>query len=387
MFAGIDLLSSFQQNTTALDIEHGLVMLLLLYGLLTYRGPKLQKWVPAVVTAGILLAVFTPFHQIPLFWPIITGLITPPFLWQAAVNITQSSKPQYTWSVFAWVVLLGLTAAGLTLLSDQALSTSILLGTLTVTLIWYFRESAAERSFLSTLGQISLVILLTEIDLAIISLRSLFGNFFSGAAIGFGLGFAGLALYRRIQIESLKKLYFFFWAYVTYLAGVILGTSPIAATLAAAILVAVYGYNTGLWATRKEIPVPIQIPLFFYLSSIAWLFLGWQANTNLPVSKLASLPVIFVILLGGVFLIRRLLPVETVDGENQLIKKSGAILMLLSGGLLLWPAEDALATLLVELAILISLALILFLREVIRPLFDLLEIPLYWPADTPEQDE
>ncbi len=237
MFAGIDFLPSLQQYTTALDIEYGLVMLLLLYGMLIYRGPKLQKWVPVIVTIGFLLAVITPVHRIPLFWPIITGL-TPPFLWQAAVKITQISKPQHTWSVLAWIILLGLTSASLTLLSGQTLSTSILLGILTATLIWHFRESAVERSFLSTLGQISLVILLTEIDLAIISWRSLFGGFFSGAAIGVALGFTDLALYRKIQSERLKKLYFFFWAYVTYLTSVALETSPIDATLAAAILVA-----------------------------------------------------------------------------------------------------------------------------------------------------
>jgi hypothetical protein len=387
MAAGIDFLSSLQQNSTVLDIEHGLVMLLLLYGLLTYRGSRLQKWVPVVVITGILLAILTPTHRIPLFWPIITGLITPPFLWQAAINITQSSKPQYAWSVLAWMILVGLTAASLTILSGQALSTSILLGTLTITLVWYFRESAVERSFLSTLGQISLVVLLTEIDLAIISWRSLFGSFFSGAAIGFVLGFVGLALYRQIKNPGLKKLYFFFWAYVTYLGGAALETSPIAATLAAAILVAVYGYNTGLWASRKEIPVPVRIPLFFYLSATAWLVLGWQASTNLPLEKLVSLPVITVIVMGGVLVLRKLLPLNPADSELQFIKKSGAILMLLGGALLLWPAEGALSTLLVELAILISIALILLLREIIHPLFDLLEVPFYWPADNINQDE
>ncbi len=52
---------------TLLETEHGLVMLLLLFGLLTYRGKRLSKWVPVAFIGGLLLSLFTPIHEINLF--------------------------------------------------------------------------------------------------------------------------------------------------------------------------------------------------------------------------------------------------------------------------------------------------------------------------------
>jgi hypothetical protein len=66
--------------TGLLETEQGLVMFLLLYGQLSYRGTRLSRWALAAVGAGILLSIFTPVHQIDLFWPVLTALIVPPLL-------------------------------------------------------------------------------------------------------------------------------------------------------------------------------------------------------------------------------------------------------------------------------------------------------------------
>ena len=148
-----------------LETEHGLVMLLLLFGLLTYRGSRLSKWVPVVIIGGISLSLFTPIHEMNLFWPVITGLVVPPFLWQGAVAVTKSGPLRRRWSLAVWTVTLILVTLSLRYFGGLPISNALLLGILAVTLVWYFREMNVERTYLSTVGLITLVILLVEIDL------------------------------------------------------------------------------------------------------------------------------------------------------------------------------------------------------------------------------
>jgi hypothetical protein len=108
----MEVIRNMLASGSLLETEHALVMLLLLYGLLTYRGPN-HKWAPLVVLAGILLSVFTPVHQIELFWPVITGLVVPPLLWQAAVAVTRSGPLHRRWSLAVWSITLILSTLSL----------------------------------------------------------------------------------------------------------------------------------------------------------------------------------------------------------------------------------------------------------------------------------
>ncbi len=54
---------------SSLVVEHALIMVLLLVGLLSIRGPK-RKYVPWVILAGVALSLFTPVHIIEPAWPI-----------------------------------------------------------------------------------------------------------------------------------------------------------------------------------------------------------------------------------------------------------------------------------------------------------------------------
>ena len=195
---------SFAQNSgSLLETEHGLVMLLLLYGLLTTNSEnKLLRWVPGVIVAGILLSIFTPIHEIELFWPVITALVVPPYLWQAAVAVTKSGPRRRQWGILVWGATLILVVLSLRLFSGLPLSNALLIGFLAVTLVWYFRELNAERSYLSTLGLIALAALLVEIDVEVVSLQLWIGTLFSGVAIGFAVGFFGIYLYRRLKSKT-----------------------------------------------------------------------------------------------------------------------------------------------------------------------------------------
>ena len=377
-----ELFNAIFSSGSLLETEHGLVMLLLLYSLLTYRGTRFSKWVPVVLISGIALALFTPVHQMNLFWPVITGLVVPPFLWQAAVAVTKSGPLRRQWGLVVWTATLVLVTLGVRFFGRLAISNALLLGTLAVTLVWYFREQNAERSYLSTIGLITLVVLLVEIDLALVSLQLWLGTLASGIAIGIALGFTGIYLYRKFKPFKWKNAYFFGWAYITYLTGFIFDTSAIATTLAAALVVSTYGYSIGLWLNQKDIPVPSNFPAFFFLSSLVWVTLGWQAHIVLdPVSFYGIFPALAAITVG-ILVIRKIAPVSSENRLVRLIRKETGVFLLLFGSVLFWPQEAYLSTINVEIALGAAVFLIVLLRFSIKPIFELIGVELSWPVNS-----
>jgi hypothetical protein len=383
-------MSTFIQNISRsgqfLETEHGLVMVLLLFGLLTYRGPKLKGWVPIVLVSGILISIFTPAYEIDLFWPVITGLVVPPFLWQAAVAVTKSGPIRRQWSLLVWVITLLLVIFSLFQFGQLPLSTALLLGILSMTLVWYFRELNIERSYLSTVGLIALVVLLVEIDLVVLSINFWVGTLASGTAIGIGVGFLGIYLYRRLrrlkrEIEW-KNAFFFGLAYFAYLAGIFFQTSAITTTLAAALVVSVFGYSTGLWYRQKDIPVPSNTPIFFYLAAGLWLALGWQAHVAIDPTSLMGILAALVVITLGILAAWKIAPLSSENRWSRLLRKEVGVLLLLLGSLLFWPQEAFLTTISVEIALVAGIFLIILLRVSIKPFFDLIGVQLSWPSNT-----
>lgn len=381
----LDFVKTFAAPSgSLLDTEHGLVMLLLLYGLLTYRGKQLARWVPVVIGLGIVLSLVTPIHQLELFWPVITGLVVPPFLWQGAVAITNSGWPRRWSSLLVWVVIVMLVAFSLVQFGGLPFSNALLFGLLVVTLVWYLRELHIDRTILSTLGMVALVVLLVEVDLEVISLRYWLGNLVSGLAVGVALGLVGISLYRKIKSHRWKQLFFFAWAYLAYLVGLLMGTSALATTLAAGLVVSTYGYSIGLWYSAKSIPVPSDTPFFFYLSALLWVLLGWQAHTQLDPSSFGGIAAVLVVIALGVIVVRWLAPVQVESRWLLLARKEVRVALLLFGGLLFWPREAFLTTISVEIALVAAVVLIVLLRYSLQPIFDMMGVQLSWPSQSKE---
>jgi hypothetical protein len=372
-----ELLNAIFSSGVLLDTEHGLVMLLLLYGLLTYRGPGL-KWVPVVIVGGILLSLFTPVHEIDLLWPAATALIVPPFLWQGAVAVTKSGPLRSRPGLLVWSATLLLISLSLWFFGGLAVSNALILGILAVTLVWYFRELEVERSYLSTVGLITLVVLLVEIDLALYSWQIWLGTLASGIAIGLAVGFLGVYLLRKAKSFKWRNAFFFAGAYAAYLTGLLFETSAITTTLASALVISTYGLSTGLWERRKDIPVPSSFLFFFLLGSAIWILLGWQAHTSLtPASLYGILPALAVIAIS-ILILRKLAPVSSENRWIRLIRKETGVFLLLLGSILFWPQQAFLSTLSVEIALVTAALLIILLRKAINPLLDLIGVDHNW---------
>jgi hypothetical protein len=325
--------------------------------------------------------VFTPLHEINLFWPVITGFIAPPFLWQAAVGVAKSGPVRRQWSLLIWVITLVLVTFSLSFFSKLPFSNALLMGVLAVTLVWYFRELNVERSYLSTIGLVALVVLLVEIDLAVLSLRSWLGTLASGTAVGIAVGFVGIYLFRRVKQRKWKNVFFFGWTYVAYLAAIAIDTSAIAATLATALVVSTYGYSIGLWRRSGDIPVPSNTPFFFYLAAGVWITLGWQAHAVLSLTSLSGIFPVLVIVAISVLVIRKIAPILKEDRWIRLLRKETGVLLLLLGGILFWPQQAFLTTISVEIALLAALFLIILLRVSIKTLFELIGVQFSWTTE------
>jgi hypothetical protein len=64
--SGVNL--SVQTVGGTLALEHALIMLLLLVGLLSIQRGQ-RRFVPWVILAGVALSLLTPIHAMPLYYP------------------------------------------------------------------------------------------------------------------------------------------------------------------------------------------------------------------------------------------------------------------------------------------------------------------------------
>jgi hypothetical protein len=375
-----EFMSSLQVTDGLLETEHALVMLLLLFGLLIFKRKPLDKWVPAVVLSGIGLSLITPINSINFLWPVITAIIVPLLMWQAALAVAHSGPLRRSWSLLIWLFVLTGVSASLFFISGKPFAYALLIGILAVTLVWYFRELKVERSYLSTLGLISLAVLLLEIDVAVVSPRSWVGTLIAGIAFGLVVGFTGIYFFRRMK-QPVWSGFFIVLAYAAYGVGLIFGVSPITSTLAAALAVATYGYSTRLWPDRDSIPEPGNSTFFFALGSVVWLLLGWQAHTEPAIPGMGGILIAMLVITVGILVIRNQVPLSEENRWARLLRKEVRVLLLLVGASLYWPLETTLTAWNVEIALLSAALLLILLRETIKPVFDLFGVELNWPSE------
>jgi hypothetical protein len=82
---------SKQVTGSPLELEHALIMLLLLVGLLSIRG-NYRRYVPWVIVGGVALSLFTTTHIIEPAWPILSALIVPPFAVAGGTTLIDNSS-------------------------------------------------------------------------------------------------------------------------------------------------------------------------------------------------------------------------------------------------------------------------------------------------------
>jgi hypothetical protein len=378
--------SSFYNSATdsALALEHGLIMLLLLAGMLSIRGQQ-RRYVPWVVLAGVLLSLLTPTHAFEPAWPFISALVLPPLLWQIGLNLA-TARPSFSQrGGLAWLLTGLIIAAGLRGAGQLPLASSLLLGMLSASLMWQVRERVAGSTDLGAFGQLSVALLLAEISVTENAVGPFLGTLFSGAGGGLVLGFIGVRVAFRLPAGEPRNLFCLGLAYIAYLLAAMIGTSGVVAATSVALMVGIYGYSVGLWPTAAALPEPLCRREVFTALIATWMLMGWQAHVPMTVSHAAEIGLGTLGAFIGLIIGRRVYPVS--EGASYalpraLLRKEQKVFLLLSGTLLLWPQEAELATRPLLVALLAALVTVTLLRVIIYPVFEMLGIELRLPDQT-----
>jgi len=364
-----------------LELEHALIMLLLLMGLLSIQG-KFRYYVPWVIVGGVAISLFTPTHSIKLAWPILSALILPPFLWKVSINLA-SVRPTFNRrSLLAWLLTVILIGLALSIGGKMLLAGALLIGVLAASLMWQLRERDTGRSELGALGQLTLALLLVEVDIVLHPLGPFLGSLFSGAALGLVLGFIGVRLVSRLPTGKARNLFYIGLIYLAYLVGVIIGTSGVTMAIMTGLIVASYSFSMGLWPTKEAWPAPLNRDWIFLLMAGSWLLLGWQAHVPLTTVHATGIGFVLVASAFGVLAGRYIAPMPESLAQplrQALIRKQGKVFLLLLGVILMWPQEAVLTLVPLAVALVAALVVILILRSVINQVFYMAGIKQRWP--------
>ena len=372
---------------SALALEHALLLVLLLVGLLSSQGP-LRRYVPWVVLAGIGLSLLTPAHALEPAWPLISALVLPPLLWQVGVRVAtiRSSFAWRTW--LAWLLFALLMAAALHLGGRVLLLSALLLGLLTASLVWQLRERSTGSTELGVFGLLALALLLAEVNVTQYPLGAFLGTLFSGAGLGVLLGFIGVRVALHLPGAGFRTLFCLGLAYLAYLVGLVLGVSAVVTVAMTGLMVAVYGYNVGLWPTTAALPALFDHRGIFLPLAAVWLLLGWEAHVPLTAAHLTGIGLGMVAAAVGLLVAHHLAPVPGEPAQSlpqALLRKELQVFLLLSGTLLLWPQKVALEPWLLAVALLAALLTLFILRIVLYPLFSLVVVELRLPAEPADE--
>lgn len=374
---------------SALALEHALLLVLLLVGLLSSQGP-LRRYVPWVVLAGIGLSLLTPVHALEPAWPFISALVLPPLLWQVGVRVA-TIRSTFAWRTWlAWLLTALLMAAALHLGGRVPLIGALFLGLLAASLVWQVRERTTGSTDLGAFGLLALALLLAEVNVTQYRLGAFLGTLFSGAGLGLLLGYIGVRAALRLPGVRSRTLFCLGLAYLAYLVGLVFGASGVVAVAMTGLMVAVYGNNVGLWPSTAALPALLDHRGIFLPLAAAWLLLGWEAHVPLTAAHLAGIGLGMVAAAAGLLVARHLAPVPGAPARflsRALLRKESQVFLLLSGALLLWPRNVVLEPWLLAAALLAALLTLFVLRIVLYPLFSLAGVELGLPAEPADEGQ
>ena len=205
------------------------------------------------------MSLFTPTHIIELAWPILSAFVLPPLLWQVSINLA-SIRPIFNGrSILSWQLMVILIGVALSIGGKVLLASALLVAVLAASLMWQLRERAPGSFDLGAFGQLTLALLLVEVDVAVLPNRPFLGNLLSGAGLGLVLGYVMARIVPRFPAGKDRNLFYLGLIYLAYLLGVMIDISGITVALMAGLVVASYSYSVGLWPTKEERPAPLNI--------------------------------------------------------------------------------------------------------------------------------
>lgn len=275
------------------EFEHTIFILLLLSAVLNAKPPR-QRWAIFIMLIGILLVFLPPARALAIPWDFVLGGVLPLLLWQNIRRIVNADwrgwKSVSLWGIAVLILSLALWVGG-------ALNWpgALLFGLIAASMIWRAGEPETGTSYMSQVGPLTLVFLLTEVEAAIQAPDHYFGGIFSGAFFGVITALLGLYMLRKTPPKAHS------WigigqVYIAYWISFITGASAVAAALVSVMVFLWLNQYYRLGYHKKAPPAPLNTWLGFAVILILFLLLGWQAHQ--PLSSLLILEVVLGALIG-----------------------------------------------------------------------------------------
>ncbi len=214
---------------------------------------------------------------------------------------------------------------------------ALLFGVIAASMIWRAGEPEKSSSYMSQVGPLALVFLLTEVEAVIQSPNQYMGGIFSGASFG--------VITALIAIQLLQKTpsRYHSWigigqSYLAYWFSFYAGVSAVAAVLVS-IMVFIWLNQYSRFGTYITDPAaPLNTWPGFGLILALFLLLGWQGHQ--PVSTIIILEVFAGALAGlSITWLGRKLDIPAFQKEGSLLMAALRTGLLLFPALLLWPRD------------------------------------------------
>jgi len=319
-----------------IEFEHTIFILLLFTGILNAKPPR-RILATVIVLIGVLLVFLPPSQTIPIPWNLILGLVIPLLLWQNVRRIVNADWRGWK-SVALWLIAGVIISLALWLGGALNLPSSLLFGMIAASMIWRACEPEVGASYMSQVGPLTLIFLLTEVEIAVQTPDHYIGGIFSGAFFGMIAAFIGLYYVKKMPREyhswiGIGQVYIAYW--LSYFGGV------------SAVTAAMVSVMTFVWLNQyyklgfHETPplAPLNTWPGFGIVLVLFLLLGWQGHQ--PVSTLFILEVAIVAIIGiGIAWVGSKWKIPAFQNQSVFLMAGLRAALLLFPALLLWPRDS-----------------------------------------------
>jgi len=351
-------------------LEHTLVILLLLVGLLNAR-PKIHRYIWWLMAIVVLVSLFLPSTPLQIPWDLLSALLMPILLWQVIGRLANANMRIRAKELLIWLGLAFGIGAILVLVSGLNPASSFTLGLLFASMVW---RASAEKKYPTLLGQVgplALALLLTEIAPAVEAPGQYAVALLGGISLGLILSFIAVQFSQKIiNSAAWQNVLAIGQIYLAYLVSISFGFSGIAAAISAIVFFVAYSVKKGICPGGTVGPDPLSSPPIYAFGVLSLSFLAWQ--THIPLTRTLMVEVILILLvtIGFTWIGQRVSvkPFLTNKSNYKILLRIAALLV---PTVMLWPREASISTLPLLIALAVSAALIYGTRKSITPILDL----------------
>lgn len=364
------------------ELNHAIVMLLLLTGLLNAR-PRNAAWAQAAVAAGIGLALIAPPKRIELPFEWLAGILIPLLLWQSAHGIAHAQRRARAGDLALWAAAAAAIGLMLHLMGGPSGPGAFLFGVLTASMMWRITESVESPGgptrHLAEIGMLALTFLLVDIPPVLEAPERRLLGVLGGAGIGALMGYLSVNVALEWTTGRWRAGWHVAQAYLAYGAGALLGLSEVSAAIFSIAVYLSYGTRRGLWPTGRIAPRPLDAAPGFILGAAVLALLGWQFHAPLTARLLIEALLGTAIAIAGLMLGRRF---NSFAAGSSYARGAVPVGLLLISALLLWPRDALLYPTPLAVALLLAAAAGIGAQEALSPL-----LKLYAYLDEAEKEE